>query len=60
MLAGEFLVERGMMLDGFDDVAEDSTNSGAKQGQDNNNDDSNQYEDQRVLYQTLGFLFRGK
>jgi hypothetical protein len=60
VLAGVFLVERGMMLDGLNDVAEDSTNSGAKQGQDNNNDDSNQYEDQRVLYQTLSFFFRGE
>jgi len=48
------------MLDGLDDVAEDFANGRAKQGQDNDNDDSNQYEDQRVLYQSLSFFFGGE
>ena len=47
-------------LDALDDVAEDLTDGRAEEGQDDDDDDGDEYQDQSVLNQTLGFFFRGK
>ena len=40
------------------DIAEYVPNGGSEQSQNNDHDDRDQYKDQRVLDQTLTFLFR--
>ena len=45
-------------LEVFDDVAENIADNGAKEQQDGDDHDGHEYEDQRVLNQTLAFLPR--
>jgi len=47
-----------LFLQSVHDVAEDVTDGRAKQGQDHDNDDSDQHEDESVLYEALTLFAR--
>ena len=47
-------------LDLVDDVGEDVADRRPEQGEDDDNNDSDEYEDQRVLNQALAFFFRSE
>ena len=46
----------GLGLDGTNDVGENVADDGAQQKQDCDNDDGDEHQNQRVLYQTLTFF----
>jgi hypothetical protein len=51
---------RTAMLDVSDDVTEDIADRRAKQGEDDDNDDSDKNKYESVFYKTLTFFFRGE
>jgi hypothetical protein len=50
----------GNVSQGVSDVGEDIPDGGGQEPHRNDYDDSDQDDDQSVLYQTLAFFFRGK
>jgi hypothetical protein len=46
----------GLGLDGTDDVGEDVADDGPQEKQDGDNDDGDEHQNQRVLYQALTFF----
>jgi hypothetical protein len=55
-----FEFELGSAREAIIDGAENVANDRAKQHEDRNNNDSDQYKDQSVFNQTLAFFFRGE
>jgi hypothetical protein len=55
--AGGFIRGRQVLFQAGVDVAEDPANLGAQGGQNTNDNNGDQYQDQRVLDQTLTILF---
>jgi hypothetical protein len=50
----------GRNLEGLHNIGEDIADRRAKQGQNYDYDDSDEYENERVLNQTLTFFFRSE